>query len=237
MSTTAVSTERSLRGLKNISWLTRRQLHKLAGALTLNRVGKGSIIFDEGTSGDTGYILLSGIARITCRNRKGQRTMVIMVAPGMIPGFPLAVPGIMYNFRCEAVTACQVGTIDFQKFIEICLGIASNDFKRMASNYLVRWDLVQLRCSNFMGCTLVERLALALLELAENFAVDDPRGLRLTVSTRHKDLAELVGASRPRVTEYLIEFERKRMIVRCDRQLIIKRDRLESFLAQAHPGV
>jgi CRP-like cAMP-binding protein len=237
MSPTAVSTDRSLRALKNISWLTRRQVHKLAGALTLSRRDKGSTIFDERDSADSAYILLSGIARITCRNRKGERTMVIMVAPGMIPGFPLAVPGIKYNFRCEAVTPCQIGTVDFQTFIEISLGIASNDFKRMADNYLVRWDLVQLRCSNFMGCTLVERLALALLELAENFAVDHPQGMLLTVSTRHKDLAELVGASRPRVTEYLVEFERKRMIVRRDRQLIIKRDRLESFLAQAHHGV
>lgn len=235
MSTTPVG--RSLRALKNISWLTRRQMHRLAAALTLSRFSKKSIIFDEGNSADSAYILLSGIARITCRNRKGERTMVIMVAPGMIPGFPLAVPGIKYNFRCEAVTLCQIGTVDFQKFIEISLGIESNNFKRMADNYLVRWDLVQLRCSNFMGCTLVERLALALLELAENFAVADPGGLRLTVSTRHKDLAELVGASRPRVTEYLNEFERKRMIVWRDRQLIVKRDRLVSFLDHAHAGM
>jgi CRP-like cAMP-binding protein len=88
-----------------------------------------------------------------------------------------------------------------------------------------------------MGCTLAERLALVSLELAENFAVADPRGLRLTVPARHKDLAELAAASRPRVTEALIEFERKRMIVRRDRQVIIKRDRLESFLAHAHPEV
>ncbi len=106
------------------------------------------------------------------------------------------------------------------------LQAGSSVFKRIATNYLVRWDLVQLRCSNFMGCTLVERLALALLELAENFAVDNPRGLLLTASTRHKDLAELVGVSRRRVTEFLIEFERKRMIVRLGRQLIIKRDLL-----------
>jgi len=237
MTTTAVSTDRSLRALKSISWLTKRQMHRLAAALQLGRLAKGTTIFDERDSADTAYILMSGIARITCRNRKGQRIMVIMVAPGMIPGFPLAVPGIRYSLRCEAVTACQIGTVDFQTFIEISLGIASNDFKRMATNYLVRWDLVQLRCSNFMGCTLVERLALALLELAENFAVDDPRGLLLTVSTRHKDLAELVGASRPRVTEYLIEFERKRMIVRSGRQMIIKRDRLLSFLAHTQPGV
>lgn len=234
MNTRAVSTDRSLRALKNISWLNKHQIHRLAGALTLHRLDKGSTIFDERDSADSAYILLSGIARISCRNRKGERIMVIMVAPGMIPGFPLAVPGIKYNFRCEAVTACQIGTVDFKAFIEISLGIASTDFKRMASNYLVRWDLVQLRCSNFMGCTLVERLALALLELAENFAIDDPSGLRLTVSPRHKDLAELVGASRPRVTEYLNEFERRRMIVWRDRQLIVKRDRLVNFLAQAH---
>jgi CRP/FNR family cyclic AMP-dependent transcriptional regulator len=220
-----------------MSWLSRRQVHRLVGALTVSRLSKGSIIFDESNSADSAYILLSGIARITCRNRKGERTMVIMVAPGMIPGFPLAVPGIKYNFRCEAVTPCQIATVDFQKFIEISLGIASDDFKRMADNYLVRWDLVQLRCSNFMGCTLVERLALALLELAENFAVADPSGLRLTVSTRHKDIAELVGASRPRVTEYLNQFERKRMIVWRDRQLIVKPDRLVNFLAQAHAGI
>jgi len=66
------------------------------------------------------------------------------------PRFPLAVPGIKYNLRCEAVTPCQIGTVDFHKFIEISLGIESND-KRMVDNYLVRWDLVQLRCSNFMG--------------------------------------------------------------------------------------
>jgi CRP-like cAMP-binding protein len=182
--------------------------------------------------------LLSGIARITCRDRKGERTMVIMLAPGMLPGFPLAVPGIKCNLRCEAVTACQIGTVDFQTFMEICLGIASIDFKRMAANYLVRWDLVQLRCSNLMGGMLVERVALALLELAESFAVDDPRGLLLTVLTRHKDLAQLVGAARPPVTECLIELERKGIIMRPHQRLImIRRDQLVSFLAQAPSDV
>ena len=48
----------------------------------------------------------------------------------------------------------------------------------------------------------------------------------------HRDLAELVGASRPRVTEYLTGFERKHLIIRDGRRLIVRRERLESFLAQ-----
>ena len=223
---------RRLRGLKNISWLTSGQLNRLGDALTLSRVKKRDMIFDENRSPESAYVLLSGVARITCRTRKGDRTMVIMVAPGMIPDAPAMVAGIRYNFRCEAVTACEIGTVTLATFIEIALGIASVDFKRMAASYSGRWDLVQLRCSNFMGCTLEERVALILLELSENFGMRDRQGVRLTVATTHQDLAELVGASRPRVTEYLASFERKQMIVRDGRQLIVKPDRLESFLEE-----
>src|SRR5271169_5744723 len=170
-----------LRGLKNISWLTPRQLDRLSGALTVSIVEKRAIIFDEKHSPDSAYILLAGVARITCRNRKGQRTLVTMVAPGMVPGFPPPVPGISYNFRCEAVTPCQIGTVDLGSFVEISLGVASADFKRLAASYMGRWDLVQLRCANFMSCTLEERLALILLELSENFGVPEGKAVRLTL--------------------------------------------------------
>lgn len=85
-----------------------------------------------------------------------------------------------------------------------------------------------------MMCTPAERLALTLLELGQDFGVYHLEGLRLTVSVRHKNLAELVGASRPRITEHLAHFESSHMIERKGRDLIVKRDRLESFLLQAH---
>jgi hypothetical protein len=102
---------RKLKGLKNISWLTARQLNKLAGALSVNGVERRTQIFDERDTSDNVYVLLSGVARVTCRNRKGRRAVVIMLAPGMIPAFPLPVTGINYNFRCETVTNCNVGRL------------------------------------------------------------------------------------------------------------------------------
>src|ERR1700730_12766691 len=109
---------RRLRGLKNISWLTPRQLTRLVKALTLSRIAKRGIILDEKTSPQSAFVLPCGIARITHRNRKGEHTLVIMLAHGMIPGFPPPVAGISYNFRCEAVTECQIGTVDLETFIE-----------------------------------------------------------------------------------------------------------------------
>jgi hypothetical protein len=59
------------RGLNNISWLTARQEKRLSGALMTRRVERGGVIFDKKKSPEAAYVLLSGVARITCRNRKG----------------------------------------------------------------------------------------------------------------------------------------------------------------------
>jgi CRP-like cAMP-binding protein len=225
---------RHLRGLKNISWLSSRQLNRLAAALSVGTVEKGEVIIDEKHSLESAYILLSGVARISCRNRKGDRSLIIMVAPGMIPGFPPPVQGIRYNFRCEAISECRVGTIDPNTLMQISLGVASEDFKKMAASYMGRWDLVQLRCANFMSCTLEERVALILLELSENFGVKEKRGIRLTIPARHKDLADLVGASRPRVTEFLTQFENDDLIIHDKSRFIVSRARLEAFLSETH---
>ena len=121
MRAVGVSGIRRLRGLKNISWLTARHLSRLADALMMSRVEKRGIVFDEKQPSESAYVLLSGVARITCRNCKGDRRLLIMVAPGTIPGVPLPLSGIRYNFRCEAVTACQIGTVALATFIEIAL--------------------------------------------------------------------------------------------------------------------
>jgi Crp-like helix-turn-helix domain len=119
-----------------------------------------------------------------------------------------------------------------ETLVEISLGIGVAEFKQMAASYLGRWDLVQLRCANFMSCSLEERLALILLELSATFGVPDPNGVRLTLSTRQQDLAELVGASRPRITEQLIVFEQRHLISRNGHQLVINQDRLQAFLSE-----
>jgi CRP/FNR family transcriptional regulator, cyclic AMP receptor protein len=225
---------RGLRALANISWLTARQLEALAGVMTVTRHEKRSTIFSDKSSSESAFLLLSGVARITCDNRKGRRTTVIMLSPGLIPAFPAPVAGITYNFRCEAVTSCEVGTIGLNSFMKICLGIGSAAFKLMAASLLGRWDRVHLRCSNLLGCSLEERLALVLLDLIENFGVPNHGGgVRLTIPVRHHDLAELVGATRPRVTERLHEFSQKQLISQQNQRLVVDPEGLKSFLIEA----
>jgi CRP/FNR family transcriptional regulator, cyclic AMP receptor protein len=216
----------------NIAWLTPLQLLRLERALVVATVVKGGIIFDGQQRSDLAYILLSGIARITCQNRKRQRSLVMMVPIGLIPALPPSMDGIRCQFRCEALTDCEVGMVGLESFFEISLGIDSTQFRHMTASWAGGWDRARLRSSDLMSCTLDERLALALLELAEHFGVPDKFGIRLTVELRHQDLADLVGASRPRVTERIIKFERNRLIVRERRSLVIRFERLTDFLAK-----
>jgi CRP/FNR family transcriptional regulator, cyclic AMP receptor protein len=220
--------------LANMSWLATSQLEKVADALTVTRYEKRSTIFSDKSAAEYAYVLLSGVARITCDNRKGRRTLVIMVSPGLIPEFPTPVAGINYNFRCEAVTNCEVGTIGLNAFVKICLGISSAAFKKMSTSFLGRWDRVHLRSSNIVGCTLAERLALILLDLSENFGVPYHRGgVRLTVPVRHGDLAQMVGASRSRVTEQVSEFTQKHLLSLQDRHFVIDHHGLRGLLKES----
>jgi CRP-like cAMP-binding protein len=120
-------------------------------------------------------------------------------------------------------------------FLKICLGIDSAAFKRMSASFLGRWDRVHLRCSNLIGCTLEERLALVLLDLSENFGIPNHRGrARLTLPMRHGDLAEMVGASRARVTEHLSVFTQKHLISLRDHRLVVDNERLKGFLKESY---
>jgi predicted transcriptional regulator len=47
----------------------------------------------------------------------------------------------------------------------------------------------------------------------------------------------MAGASRPRVSEHLTEFEDQHLITRRKRQMIVNRDQVESFLSQPHPNL
>jgi CRP/FNR family transcriptional regulator, cyclic AMP receptor protein len=72
-----------------------------------------------------------------------------------------------------------------------------------------------------LNLDLHERIAITLLELAADFGIKESRGMLLRASFSHQDIADLVGASRPRVTEHLARLESEHVIIRQGRQTIV----------------
>ena len=214
--------------LKTFSWLSRDQLEGLASSLEPVRIKRRNAIFYEGAVSDRVYILISGVAKLALVSPE-EKVLVGLVGAGEVFGVSSLLPGVVRPFRCEAFTDCLVGVVNPGTFVGLTVGVPLERFSRTLDATVGRWWTMLQRYTNFVGLTVRERLAGALLELSGKFGADDARGRILTLKLTHADLAELVGASRQRTTEQLIEFERDHMIIRDGRRLIIVPERLRSL--------
>ncbi len=165
--------------------------------------------------------LLRGIASITCQNARSERVTIAMLAPGPIPEFP-SPPLSQFDFRCVAYNDCRVGSLGWNDFNRITAHGSESAIRKFYESDLQQWYRLLLRSSGFLNLGLHERIALTLLELCSDFGIEESRGTLLRVTFSHKDIAELVGASRPRVTEHLARLERDRFLVRDGRRLFVQ---------------
>ncbi len=219
--------------IKALSWLSPSELRLLASALSITNYKRNALILRDVSLAEGAHILISGIARVTCRTARNQRVTVALLAPGPIPDFP-TLPLSQSGFQCEAYNDCRVGTVSWADFGGITPNAPDSAFRQFHSNDLKQWYRLLLRSSSFMNLGLHERIVIALLELCSDFGVEESRGILLRVAFSHKDIANLVGASRPRVTEHLARLEREKFMIRQGRQMVVKVAKLlDSINAQA----
>ena len=207
--------------IKSLSWLSQSELALLVSALTLTNHKRHTVILREGALARDAHILLSGIARITCRNSRNERVTAALLAPGPIPQFP-TMPVSQSGFQCEAYNDCRVGGVSWEDFDRITVNNKESAFKQFHRNDIKLWYRLLLRSSSFLNLGLHERIAIALLELCADFGIEDSRGTLLRVTFSHKDIANLVGASRPRVTEHLARLEQEEFLIRQGRQMVVR---------------
>ena len=223
--------------IKALSWLSPSELKLLVSALSLSNYKRHALILRDVAPAQDAHILLAGIARITCRTARNERVTVALLAPGPIPEFP-ALPLSRSGFQCEAYNDCRVGTVSWTNFDSITPNAPESASRQFHSNDLKQWYRLLLRSSSFLNLGLHERIAIALLELCSDFGVEESRGTLLRVPFSHKDIANMVGASRPRVTEHLARLEREKFMIRQGRQMVVQVAKLlDSMNAQASAHV
>jgi len=210
-----------LKRLKGLAWLSNLELAGLASGLVTNNFRRHEVMLNETGLTSEAHILLSGVAKISCLNARDERVTVALVPPGPIPEFPSQLPS-RWRFQCDAYSNCRFGTLGWEHFNAIAVSAPPSAFREFHQSNLRLWYRLLLRGSTFLNLNLHERVEMALLELCQDFGIEDSRGTLLRVAFSHKDLASLVGASRPRVTEHLAQLEREQVVVRQGRQLVVR---------------
>jgi len=205
------------------------ELRTLASALALSDFRRYEIMVNDSGLASGANILLRGIARVTCLGAHGERMTVALLAPGPIPEFPSPLIS-RAGFQCEAYNNCRVGSLSWTDFNRVLAHSSESARKTFHDNDMKQWYRMLMRSASFLHLELHDRIGMTLLELCSEFGIEDTRGTLLRVSFSHKDIASLVGASRPRVTEHLARLEREDFLIRHGRQIIVCVDKLLASL-------
>jgi CRP-like cAMP-binding protein len=222
-----------LKRLKDLSWLSQGQFKRIDEAMSGRTVKRKEVIFEERSAlNPSTHILLTGIAEL-CHSFASNSRVVALISPGVIFRMPLMSRGIDHHFTWIAMNECRVAELSTSSYIKITLGILQSTYDRVAMIENLRWANILGRYPGFLGFGLQSRVAIALIELARDFGVQNTRGILIRINLTQKQLADLVGATRPRVGEVLQELERQQLVVREGRQLAIVVRSLEALIKKA----
>ena len=226
----------TLRRLKALPWASDQQLEKLLSQMTLKHVERHTVLFSEGAPSDVLYLSVSGVVKLSLHSMEGEEILVSLIGPGEFFGITSLMSGMSRGFHCTAFSDGWVATIRSETLVTTLLGIPFTDFSALMGSTVSRWAALLYRYTRFQGLGLRQRLAMALLELSQKFGVPDARGTILILQVTHEDLADLVGASRQKVTEHMRELERQLMILRDGRKLIVIPERLQEEIGLPQEG-
>jgi len=224
---------RALSQFKDFSAFSSLQLDKIAVSMTVKKIKKGTRIFDQDEAAKMLYLVLSGTVKLSLVNDGGRDVLLSLLPPGEIFGLGSFLPATQHPFRSDAFSDCTIGVIRPEALIDALLGIPGELFIRFNELTMSRVWTMFLRCTRGIGLNLRKRLALALLEISESFGKQHSRGTALSIDLTHEDLANAIGVSRQKVTNCLAEFERRRILIRNGRRLIIDSRRLRQVVQGA----
>jgi CRP-like cAMP-binding protein len=216
--------------LGSFSRMAPDRLRKIARELTIIELPARQANTLAGESATNAYLVLSGAVKIG----HVEPYLASILAPGEIFGLCHLVPEDPGVLRYEAITDSIIGRIPAASFSDNWFNVSLNTFTVLVNFVLGTWWTGALARSNALGrFPLRSRLSRVLLDMAAKFGVEDSRGMLLDLPVTQKDLADVIGSSRPQVNIHLTRLSESGALIRKGRRLILVQSRLREEAAKA----
>ena len=172
---------------------------------------KGTILFVEGDKPEGVFVLRSGCVKLSAGSVDGKSLVIRRAEPGEVVGLPAAISGKPYELTAEAMETIEYGFIVREAFLSF-LRQHGEAALRMAEILSDTYEatLHQVRYLGLSAST-AEKIARFLLELRCFEEHSNGHGTP-EISLTHKEIAEMIGASRETVTRILARFKREKLI-------------------------
>ena len=184
------------------------RLKRLAEVLRKKTVPAGTNMITAEQPGEVVYVILEGTVKILIEQMDGREVILAFLGDGDTVGEMSLVDSSGRSANVMTMERCTLLWMDRATFQDLLKN--SNEF---AQN-LVRLLASRLRMANeqiqsLSSLDVAGRLARQILAFAERYGRDSEEGKLVPLRLTQSDLAELVGASRERVNQVMVDFRGK----------------------------
>ncbi len=216
-------TKRTLWYLKKIPLLAdlgAEVLARLAERVEQREVRRREVIYLPGDPGQSLFFVNGGRVKISKVTRDGKALTLDYCGPSEIFGETCLVDGGAREEMAEAMENSMITELertDFEKLLQVHASLGFQMTRLLARR---RRD-VENKLETLVFRDVTSKLAELLLQLGEEYGVDDARGTLVALKITHQELANLIGSTRETVSLTLSQFKRKKYICTEGRKVII----------------
>lgn len=194
------------------------------------RFDRGERVFSTGNRPEFLYLLEAGHVRLVSLEEDGAERILHVFRPGDVFG-EILLSVERRPFDAVAVDEARVAIMSratFMEFLQTSPRCALNFIRLMSDRlFTAERDLAALSRT-----WTRPRLVHLLLKLANNLGEPTPQGTLITVLVTHETIANMIGASRVRVSTYLNELQREGILSKRGRLWIVRTEALQGWLAR-----
>ena len=196
------------------------ELAMLASQVTLQEVRRRRVIFLPGDPGGSVFFVNGGRVKISRVTRDGKELTLAYRGPGEIFGELCLVDGGPREEMAEAMENALVAEVpreEFARLLDAHVSIGAKMTRVMCN----RRRELENKVEDLVFKDVNAKLAELLLQLGDDFGVDDTRGTLVAVKITHQEMANLIGSTRETVSLTLSQFKKNKLIATEGRKIIL----------------
>lgn len=216
-------TKRTLWYLKKIPILAQlgpESLARLAEKVEMREIRRRDVIYLPGDRGDSLFFVNGGRVKISKVTRDGKALTLSYCGPSELFGESCLVAGEPRSEMAEAMENAMVTEIERTDF-DMLLQQHAQLGRAMTKLLAKRRRELENKLETLVFRDVTSKLAELLLQLADQYGVEDSRGTLVALKITHQELANLIGSTRETVSLTLSQFKKKSLICTEGRKVII----------------
>ncbi len=209
-----------LKKIQLLQDLSPEELTNLAAVVTLEEIRRRRVIFLPGDPGNSVYFVNGGRVKVSRVTRDGKELTLGYRGPGEIFGEISISDGCPREEMAEAMENALITEMPLDAFRKLMEQYASIG-RQLAEVLCIRMRELEAKVEDLVFKDVNAKLAELLLQLGEDYGVDENRGKMVAVKITHQEMANLIGSTRETVSLTLSQFKRDKLIATEGRKIIL----------------